>query len=80
MSVFAPDMERLQIPEKTLITEAKRCIRTAVIKTGGQTIADSLAAANADAVSEAEQPEQGIQSRTARPMRMRRVPVSQAPS
>lgn len=69
-------MERLHILEKTLITEAKRCIRTAVIKTGGQTIADSLAAANAEVVSEAEQPEQGIHLRTARPTRMRRVPVN----
>ncbi|KAK9821527.1 hypothetical protein WJX74_007124 [Apatococcus lobatus] len=79
MSVFASDLERLQILEKTLVMEAKRCIRTAVIKSSGRSIADSTAAVHAEAEDQAEQTEHNVYPGPARPARKRRV-VETAPS
>ena len=48
MFAFDADMERHGLLEKALVTEAKRCIRVAVIKTGGRTIAERQADGDAD--------------------------------
>lgn len=73
MFAFAADIERHGLLEKALITEAKRCIRAAVIKTGGKTIAERQAAGDAEPD---QLPEHTTRVQAPRPTRKRRVAVS----